>query len=135
MAHLVDSSVFIALERQGLRLGVLGRTMPDEPIAIASITASELLTGVQRADSPARRSRREAFVEAILEAMPVLAFDLRAARIHAQVLAQLVAAGHPIGAHDLLIASTALAHGYAVLTHHLREFRRVPGLVVRQPAW
>jgi predicted nucleic acid-binding protein len=37
--------------------------------------------------------------------------------------------------HDLLIAATVVAHGYAVLTENVREFGRIPGLVVRQPAW
>ena len=40
-----------------------------------------------------------------------------------------------IGAHDLQIAATALAWGYAVLTDNLRDFHRVPGLEVRQPIW
>jgi tRNA(fMet)-specific endonuclease VapC len=33
-----------------------------------------------------------------------------------------------IGAHDLMIAATALAHGCAVLTENIKEFSRVPGL-------
>lgn len=33
-----------------------------------------------------------------------------------------------IGAHDLLIAATALARGYGVATLNRREFARVPGL-------
>ena len=135
MALLIDSSIFIALERQGQRLGALARIVPDEPLALASITASELLVGVYRADSSARRLRREAFVEAVLEAIPVLPFDLRIARGHAHLSARLATAVHPVGTHDLLIAATALAHGYAVLTQNLRDFRRVPGLLVREPSW
>ena len=135
MAQLIDTSIFIALERRGQPFNALALATPDEPVALASITASELLAGVHRADSMARRLRREAFVEAILGLIPVLPFDLRVARAHAQLWAQLAAAGQLIGAHDLLIAATALAHGYAVLTQNLRDFQRVPGLVVRQPAW
>jgi predicted nucleic acid-binding protein len=40
-----------------------------------------------------------------------------------------------LGAHDPLIAATALAYGHAVLTQNLREFQRVPGLLVREPSW
>lgn len=135
MAQLIDSSIFIALERRGQALSALVESVPDEPVALASITASELLIGVHRADTPTRRLRRQAFVEAILESVPVLAFDLRVARTHAEIWSQLAAAGQVIGAHDLLIAATARTHGYAVLTHNPREFGRVPDLVVRQPAW
>ncbi len=35
-----------------------------------------------------------------------------------------------IGAHDLIISATALAHGHAVLTDNVGEFRRVPGLEI-----
>ena len=127
--------MFIALERRGQRLDDLAAALSGEPIALASITAAELLAGVQRADSPARRLQREAFVEAILGRVPIVPFDLHSARSHARIWAQLAAAGQPIGAHDLLIAATALAHGYGVLTQNLREFQRVPGLVVQQPNW
>lgn len=135
MAQLIDASVFIAQERRGQPTLNLASFGPDERVGLAAITASELIVGVYRADSPQRRLRREAFVEGILSSIPVLPFDLRVARTHAQILAQLAAAGQLIGAHDLLIAATALAHGYSVLTDNLREFERVPGLVVRQPAW
>ena len=135
MARLIDSSALIALERQAQPLRILLATAPDEPWAIAGITAAELLLGVERADSPSRRRRRAGFVEQVLAEVPVLPFDLLVARVHARVSAQLLDAGRLIGAHDLLIAATALAHGYAVLTQNLRDFRRVPGLDVRQPSW
>ncbi|MBI3977029.1 MAG: hypothetical protein HY331_02475 [Chloroflexi bacterium] len=47
----------------------------------------------------------------------------------------LAATGQPVGAHDLLIGAAALAHGYTVLTENVRDFRRIPGLTVRQPNW
>lgn len=133
MAVLIDTSV--AVERRGLPPEDAIAVVGAEDAAMASITASELLIGVHRADSPARRLRREAFVETILAALPVIAFDLRIARVYAQLSAQLAAAGQPIGAHDLLISATALADGSAVLTLNMRNFARVPGLVVRQPDW
>ena len=135
MAQLIDASVFIALERRGQDPLAPTTTASDDRVGIAAITASELLVGVHRADSPQHRLRREAFVETILERIPVLPFDLRVARTHAQILAQMAATGQLIGAHDLLLAATALAHGYSVLTDNLREFHRVPGLMVEQPMW
>lgn len=67
--------------------------------------------------------------------MTVLPFDLAAARIHARLLDELLAAGRPIGANDLLIAATALVHDYAILTFNVREFAQVSGLVVERPEW
>ena len=102
---------------------------------MAAIAAAELLLGVERADSLACRQQRQQYVEAILATVPIIPFDLAVARVHAQVSAALFAMGQPIGPHDLLIAATALAYGHSILTHNLREFRRVPGLIVRQPNW
>ena len=82
-----------------------------------------------------RRRAREAFVELVLTRLPILPFDLQAARIHARIAAEFAAAGQPIGLNDLLIAATALTHGYSVLTENLRDFERVPGLVVQRPDW
>jgi predicted nucleic acid-binding protein len=135
MAVLIDSSVFIAMERRGAGTDVVLALVPDEPVALAAISASELLFGVERANTPERRVRRELFVEALLALIPILPFGTAEARAHARVWAQLAASGQIIGAHDLLIAVTALVYDYDVLTDNIREFRRVPGLAVRQPAW
>ena len=135
MARLIDSSIIIALERRGQRLDALAAFVLEEPIALASITASELLVGAHRAGDTARRLRREAFVEAVLEVIPVISFDLQVARTHARLLAQLTMADQPNGAHDLLMAATAVAHGHSVLTDNLRDFDRVPGLQVSRPNW
>jgi predicted nucleic acid-binding protein len=59
--------------------------------------------------------------------------DLAVARVHARVGADLAAAGLTIGAYDLWLAATCLAHGHAILTANVREFGRVPGLDVQ--AW
>jgi tRNA(fMet)-specific endonuclease VapC len=135
VAALVDSSVVIHIERNGLTFDALVAAAPESPLGLASMTTSELLVGVHRADTPERRRRRQDFVEAFLLRLPVLPFDFDAARIYAQVWAQPAAAGQMIGANDLVIAATALAHGYAVLTDNVRHFERIAGLEVQRPVW
>ncbi len=135
MALLIDSNVFIGLERRGLGIDQLPLIGPDEPAALASITASELIVGVLRAAPSPRTTARAAFVDAICQRLPVLPFDLAAARVHARIWSELATAGTPIGPADLLIAATALTHAYAIITDNAREFRRVPGLRVIQPTW
>jgi predicted nucleic acid-binding protein len=135
MARLIDSSILIRLERRGLSPDEIHQLVPAEFGAIASITASELLFGVHRARPSERRRRRETFVETVLASIEILPFDLRVARVHARIWAELTAAGQLIGDHDLLIAATAVAHDLPVLTENLQHFERVPGLVVNAPAW
>ncbi len=135
MAQLIDASVLISLERRGLDTGMLADVVPAGLSAISSITASELLVGAHRAETAERRVRRETFVEGILGRLPVVAFDTAAARTHAEIWAQLLSDGQAVGRHDLIVAATALAHGYAVATENVREFARIPGLVVLEPQW
>ena len=136
MAMIIDSSVFITMERRGLSTRVMPIIVaPKEGLAMAAISVSEMLFGAYRDESVERRRRKETFLDAILEAIPVLSIDLRVARAHARLAVDLASAGQKIGANDLLIAATALAWGAAVLTDNLREFERVPGLEVRKPEW
>ncbi len=129
MGVLVDTSVFIAFERNERAIDLAGLPA-EEDLFISTITVSELLVGVHRADSGARRNRRLAYVEAIVSGFPILPLDTEAARVHAQLHAAQLDAGSRSGAHDLLIAATAVAHGFSVLTRDVEDFSRVPGLEV-----
>jgi predicted nucleic acid-binding protein len=132
MGTLIDASVLIAAERGQLDPDAWLRGHGEESVALASITASELLHGVHRAPAGARRRSREAFVERLLAEVPVLPFDLIAARAHASLWAELAARGTVVGAHDLLIAATAIGVGYTVATHDMKSFPKIPGLAVER---
>jgi tRNA(fMet)-specific endonuclease VapC len=129
MGLILDSNVLIQAERNS-------RTHPFAQFAdygtayISAIAVSELLVGVHLANSEARRNQRKAFVEGVLTLFPVLDFSAASARIHAELYASLRQKGELIGAYDLIIAATALQHGFAVLTGNVREFKRIPGLTV-----
>jgi predicted nucleic acid-binding protein len=127
---IFDSSEIIALERDRARAESLVVGRPDEPFGISVVTVAELLHGVERADTEARRIRRQAFVEKVLEFFPVFPFDTSVARIYARIWASLARRGQTVGAHDLIIAATAISLDYAVVTHNRRDFERVEGLRV-----
>jgi tRNA(fMet)-specific endonuclease VapC len=123
------------MERRGLGIADLARIGPDTPTALASITASELLIGVLRSVPSPRTTARAAFVEAICQRLPILPFDLAAARVHARLWVDLASVGTPIGPHDLQIAATAVANGFTIVTDNVAEFQRIPELGVVQPTW
>lgn len=125
---MIDTSFLIQMERGTEDLETLRRRTRDEPVFISVVSASELLHGEHRANSEMRRARRERFVEWILDTVPLLSFDLSVARVHARIWADLKRRGTMIGAHDMMIAATALAHELRVLTFNKDEFRRVEGL-------
>ncbi len=128
MGIIFDTSVLVSFERGLINIDKLVTGREKEPFGISVITVSELLHGVHRADSQKRRLKREAFVEKILETFPIYPFDLNASRIYARLWASLARKGKQVGAHDLMIASTAISLGFSVLTFNLRDFRKIKGL-------
>ncbi len=126
MALVLDSSILVAFERRRFDFE---RLLADHaPAAIASITAAELLIGVQRADSVQRRVRRELFVQGLFARIPIIPFDMAQARLFAIHFADLASRGQLIGDRDLQIAVTSLSMNYDLATLNIGEFQRVQGL-------
>lgn len=130
MASLIDSSVLVDVERGRADLGALLEKRGDRGVAMAAITAAELLHGVHRLRVSKRKTRAEAIVETLFSSIPVLPFDLVCARAHARVGAALARRGITVGTHDLMIGATALARGFSVVTRDRRSLPRIPGLEV-----
>lgn len=128
MGIIFDSTEIIALERNRAAIDELIAGREDEPFGISVVTVAELLHGVERADTETRRLRRQAFVEKVIELFPVFPFDVSVARIYARIWASLASKGYTVGAHDLIIAATAIALDYTVVTANRRDFETIEGL-------
>lgn len=102
----------------------------DDDVAIAAVTVAELLVGVELADKR-RRAARERYVADVVTTIPILEYDLDAARSHARLLASVHRSGSPRGAHDLIIAATAVSTGRTVVTFDRLGFADLPGVPVR----
>ena len=123
---ILDTDVLIASERGRSRL--MGVIAEDDDLVIAAITVAELRTGIELA-TEGHRAARTAFLGKVLETLPVETYDLAAAEIHGQLLAHLHRSGTRRGAHDLIIAATALATKRIVLTTDRgANFHDLPGV-------
>jgi len=132
MGVILDTRVLISLEKAESSLDELIAGREAEPFGISVVSVSELLHGVHRADSEARRVTRESYVERIIELFPVYPFDLAAGRIYARIWAGLARRHLSVGAHDLIIAATAISLGFSVVTFNLRDFEKIDGLTVEK---
>ena len=129
MARLIlDTTILITAERSARNLSRL--IADDDDVAIAAITAAELLVGVELADE-AHRPGRTSYVRSVLDTVPVEDYDLDVARCHATLIAVTRRAGRPRGAHDLIIAATALATDRVVVSSDSNAFAELPGVSVR----
>lgn len=103
----------------------------EDDVAIAAITAAELLAGIELSKGK-NRQRRRTFVEGVLSTIPIEPYDLDVARTHASLLAHTRRSGRPRGAHDLLIAATALTHSRTVVSADPSGFADLPDLALHR---
>ncbi len=130
MGIIFDTSEIITLERNRQKIEEIIQGREDESFGISVITVAELLHGVERADTETRKIKRQAFVEKVIEFFPVHDFDVTIARIYARIWASLVQKNLTVGAHDLIIAATAISLNYTVVTSNLRDYKRIEALKV-----
>jgi len=132
MGIILDTSVLIEAERQALVIDKFTDNREEDLFGLSVISVAELLHGVHRADSTKRRLKRSAYVEKVIELFPVYSFEISIARIYSELWADLSRKGIQIGAHDLIIGSTALSLGFSIATFNLRHFERIEGLKVER---
>lgn len=124
---MLDTTFVVDAERNAAAWG--GAIEDDDDAAIAAVTLAELLVGVHLASSR-YRERRRAFVDDLVATVPIVSYDARVAAAHASLLAAVRRAGEPRGAHDLMIAATAVASDRLVVTADAAGFADLPGVGV-----
>jgi tRNA(fMet)-specific endonuclease VapC len=96
-------------------------------MCMSSVTLMELVYGAEKSAAPGRNLRE---VEGLAARLDVLPFDPAAATHAGRIRAELARAATPIGPYDQMIAGHARSLGLTLVTNNLREFERVPGLLL-----
>lgn len=133
MAIILDADVIIRGEKGALDLPKWLTGNADEDFEVAAITVAELWHGVERATG-IHRSRREQYLRAILEPLPIIPYTEYTAYEHAKLWSELEASGKMIGAHDIILAATARERGSQIATFNQRHFKFVPGIEIIVPS-
>jgi tRNA(fMet)-specific endonuclease VapC len=125
--YLLDTNIVSDLIRNPQGAGMTRiAEVGEAAVATSIIVSSELRYGAAKRGS----ARLNAQLEAVLGSLPVLRLESPVDVAYASLRAALEAAGTPIGANDMLIAAQALALELTLVTDNVREFSRVPGLLV-----
>lgn len=128
MRYLLDANACIRILNNSSSNLVerLRRHQPSE-IIVCSIVRAELIYGARKSS---RVSENLELLARFFEPLGSLPFDDESAEHYGIIRTELERAGTPIGPNDLLIAATARAHGLVLVSHNLKEFRRVNGLKI-----
>lgn len=127
LKYLLDTNIVIyVIKRRPLQvLEVFNRH--HDRMALSAITVAELVHGAEKSADPGRNL---AMVEDFLSRLSILPYSEKAAYQYGSIRTALEKAGQPIGVNDLHIAAHARSEGLVLVTNNLREFERVPGLLL-----
>ena len=127
LKYLLDTHIVIyVIKRRPLELlEVFNRHQGH--MAVSAITVAELAHGVEKSQFP---QRNLAVVEDFLSRLDLLPYGGEAAWHYGAIRAALEREGRCMGVNDLHIAAQARSRGLILVTNNLREFERVPGLML-----
>lgn len=96
-------------------------------IKISAMVHAELLLGSRKSD---QAKEVLSILEPFLAPFEVVPFDKKASEVYAEIRSDLEKRGTIIGPNDLIIAATVLANHGVLVTHNIREFKKVANLKI-----
>jgi predicted nucleic acid-binding protein len=129
VGFLVDTCVWIDVERGALAPADVAVLTASEPVFISPVTLAELRFGADIARDPGVRQRRLVALRRLAR-RPLLPIDGTTGDIFGSLAAHISAAGrqHRYRVQDLWLASQAIQHNCRLLTRNPRDFEDIPGL-------
>ena len=125
--YLLDTNTIIYFFKGLGNVAEILLSKAPEDIAIPAIALYELEVGIAKSINPKKRKIQ---LESLVSRITVLPFTEKGAEISAKIRAELEKQGTPIGPLDNLIAGIALYSNTILVTHNLKEFSRVKGLII-----
>jgi predicted nucleic acid-binding protein len=129
MGFLIDTCVWIDVERGVLAPADVQALTHGEPIYMSPVTLAEMRFGAEIVSDPGVRQQRLAALRR-LERKPLLQIDGATGNIFGSLAAAIKSAGrqHRYRVQDLWLASQALQHCCPLLTRNRHDFEDIPGL-------
>ena len=129
MGFLIDTCVWIDVERGIISPADVARYTTDQPVFISPVTLAELFFGAQMAKNEVLRQKRMAALDR-LRRKPFLIIDEITGEIFGRLAASLHQKGknHKYRVQDLWLASQAVQNSFKLLTKNKKDFEDIPGL-------
>jgi tRNA(fMet)-specific endonuclease VapC len=100
--------------------------VPSE-VRIPAIVLAELYYGAYKSAS---RAKVIETLRQFIAPIQIADFNSHSAALYGEIHSQLESIGRPIGPNDLVVAATTMANGGTLVTHNVKEFRSVQGLLL-----
>jgi tRNA(fMet)-specific endonuclease VapC len=127
LKYLLDTNIVIYVIKQRPIEVLTMFNKQQGRMAISAITLAELVHGAEKSQFP---TRNLTVVEDFCSRLSTLPYGDSAAYHYGSIRAALEQAGNTIGVNDLHIAAQARSQGLILVSNNLREFERVPGLLM-----
>jgi len=126
--YLLDTNICIyAMKKTYPCLNEKLLSINPDNIVISSVTVGELEYGAAKSRW-SERSRH--ILNAFLANYEIISFNTSDAIHFGKIRAALALKGTPIGFYDVMIGAQGFARNLTVITHNVKEFCRIPGLLV-----
>ncbi len=131
MGFLIDTCIWVDVERGTLAPADVHSVTKNEAVYLSPVTIAELKFGAENAKSADIRQKRLAAL-ARLKKKPILLINEGTGEIFGDIASQIVRKGsrYQYRVQDLWIASQAVQYGFTLLTHNIKDFSDIPGLSV-----
>jgi tRNA(fMet)-specific endonuclease VapC len=127
LKYLLDTNIVIYVLKRRPKEVLAMFNANASRMAISSITLSELFYGAEKS---LNRDKNLEAVEEFVSHLDVLPYDAKASQHYGQIKATLEKKGQIIGENDIHIAAHATSQGLILVSNNVREFKRVPNLVL-----
>ena len=129
MGWLIDTSLWIAVERGTLSAADIHAITRQDPIYLSPINVAEIVMGLELLPSGPQKQRASSMLRR-LRRKPQLRITVETAETFGRLSARIRRAGRDplVRVNDLWLAAQAIERDYAVLTANAKDFRDIPGL-------
>jgi len=126
--YMLDTNICIyVLKNHSDKLRYKFKAIKD--ICISSVTYGELCFGIENGSNKMKQERWQQ-LDIFTQRLLIDPWDENAGRHYGSIRAKLKKDGTPIGNNDILIAAHARSIKAVLVTNNVREFNRVPDLVI-----
>ena len=129
MGFLIDTNLWIAIERGAISAADIHAITRQSPIFVSPVNLAELRLGVELMTDSNQKQRGLAMLRR-MRRKPLLRITGETGDVFGDLAAKLTASGrgHEFRIQDLWLAAQAVQRGFSVVTADAKDFKDIPGL-------